>query len=330
MVYFSIVALALALCQVHGFPTATSEATQEASTPLFLKVINGSNESFEPYNPFDYQQWAPDGSLYADVPMLEKQMTVDGQQVTYQDFNISALSLEQFKEHFMGLPQFVDADGKFVPSDEEVKAYRHSASLIAHEGNPDAIIQAPAHVAKRDFPDACFYDNSARCASYCTNLISRGVLQTRNNNVYGYYHYVSDAQCGSGSISKTVSVTHTSGVTIGGSGNIPGFGKGWTKAISTFLSTFSLSVSHSPNSVTTGITYSGTCGPFNVCFLWERPHFRVDKGVIVTEHIDINSGRTCSPPTVTPYEAHIMHDNSDPGGASTSILPWTSFLNTTS
>lgn len=67
----------------------------------------------------------------------------------------------------------------------------------------------------------CFYDDRLRCSSSCTNLISRGVRQSINNNVYGNYHYVSDAQCGTGSVTKTVSVTHVSGVTIGGTGQIP-------------------------------------------------------------------------------------------------------------
>lgn len=36
-----------------------------------------------------------------------------------------------------------------------------------------------------------------------------------------------------------------------------------------------------------------------------------------TQHIDVNSKRACSNPTVTPYEAHVMHESSDAGGSST-------------
>ncbi|KZL88270.1 hypothetical protein CI238_01229 [Colletotrichum incanum] len=306
--------LAMIFGQLQGQPVEILETTENAITPLFIKSLNDNGTTFEPYDAFDYQTWTPDNSLYEDVPLLEYRVTVDGKQLIYQDFNISALNLEQFKEHYMGLPQFFDADGNFIPSVEEVQAYQ--ASLIAHADDPDATVDVPTHLTKRAFPDMCFYDDRLRCSSSCTNLISRGVRQSVNDNVYGYYHYQSDAQCGTGSITKTVSVTHTSGVTIGGSGQIPGFGKGWTKAASKFLSVFGLTVGHVPDSVTTGISYSGNCGPFNVCFLWERPHFRVDKGVIVTQHIDVNSKRACSSPTVTPYEVHIMHDRSDPGGAS--------------
>ncbi|KAK1639683.1 hypothetical protein BDP81DRAFT_447323 [Colletotrichum phormii] len=259
--------------------------------------------TYKPEEAFDYNKWTPDSALYEGLPMMDKQVQVDGKTLTYQDFNISALTTEQFKEHYMSLPEYFDSEGRFVPTDDEAKAYQ--ASMVALASNPDADIHVPAsHVSKRAFPDICFYDDRLRCSSSCTNYVYRGVRQSFNNNVYGYYHYVSDPQCG---ITKTVSVTHTSGVTISGTADIPMFGgkNTWTKAASTFLSTFGLSIGHTPDSVTTGISYAGTCGPINVCFLWERPHFSVDKGVIVTQ-----------PPTVTPYEVHAVHTATDAGGAS--------------
>ncbi|GKT60915.1 hypothetical protein ColTof4_01035 [Colletotrichum tofieldiae] len=217
-----LLALAMIFGRSQGQPVAVSEATENAITPLFIKTVNGSGTMFEPYDAFDYPNWTPDNSLYKEMPLLEYRVTVDGKQLVYQDFNISALSLEQFKEHYMGLPQFFDADGKFIPSVEEVQAYQYSPVPLILLRDPDATLDVPTHLTKRAFPDMCFYDDRLRCSSSCTNLISRGVRQSVNNNVYGYYHYQSDAQCGTGSITKTVSVTHTSGVTIGGSGQIPG------------------------------------------------------------------------------------------------------------
>ncbi|OHE90832.1 hypothetical protein CORC01_13876 [Colletotrichum orchidophilum] len=312
-----LLSLALAFGQVHGGVVARVDSSPNAASSLLERDLESSLPAYKPEEFSDYHKWTPDSTLYEGLPLLEKQVTVDGKQLTYQDFNISALTTEQFKQHYMSIPQFFDSEGKFIPSGDEVESYH--ASLIALESNPDAGIALPTkHVSKRAFPDACFYDDSLRCSSSCTDYISRGVRQSFNNNVYGYYHYVSDPQCGVGSISRTVSVTHSSGVSIGGSGSIPGFGadNSLLKAASTFLSTFGLTIGHTPDSVTTGISYSGNCGAFNVCFLWERPHFSVDKGVIVTEQIDANSKRTCASPTITPYEVHTMHTDQDAGGAS--------------
>ncbi|KAI8237580.1 hypothetical protein K4K57_003051 [Colletotrichum sp. SAR 10_99] len=309
-----LLSLALAISHVQARVVTRQDSNQDTRTPLFTKEVEGNLTTYKPYDAFDYDHWTPEATLYDGVPMLEKQVTVDGKQLTYQDFNVSALTTEQFKTHYMNLPEYFDSKGNFIPTDAEVKAFQDS--LIAHADDPNAAIDIPTnHVSKRAFRDMCFYDDRLRCSSSCIDNISRGVRQSLNSNVYGNYHYVSDAQCGTGSVTKTVSVTHVSGVTIGGTGQIPSFGKGWTKAASTFFSTFGLSIGHTPDSVTTGISYSGTCGAFNVCFLWERPHFSVDKGVIVTQHIDVNSKRACSNPTVTPYEAHIMHESSDAGGS---------------
>ncbi|TDZ40501.1 hypothetical protein CTRI78_v010284 [Colletotrichum trifolii] len=313
---FRLLSIALTFGHVYARVVARLDATQDTATPspLFTKERQGNITTFKPYDVFDYNQWTPESTIYDGLNMVEKKITVDGKQLTYQDFNISALTLEQFKFHYMNLPEYFDAKGNFIPTQAEVKAYQES--LLAHADNPDAAIDLPTdHVGKR-VPDMCYYDSRLHCSESCTNLVSRGVRQSINNNVYGYYHYVSDAQCGTGSITKTVSVTHVSGVTIGGSGQIPGFGKGWVKNASKFLSTFGIAIGNTPDSVTTGISYSGTCGAFNVCFLWERPHFSVDKGVIVTQHIDANTKRACQAPTVTPYELHIMHEKEDAGGAS--------------
>ncbi|KAL2882530.1 hypothetical protein SGCOL_002271 [Colletotrichum sp. CLE4] len=313
-----LLSLALALGQVHGGVVARvdSSASSLEGMSSLLERDAADLPTYKPEEAFDYNKWTPDSALYEGLPMMDKQVEVDGKTLTYQDFNISALTTEQFKEHYMSLPEYFDSEGKFVPTDDEVKAYQ--ASMVALASNPDADIHVPAsHVSKRAFPDMCFYDDRLRCSSSCTNYVYRGVRQSFNNNVYGNYHYVSDPQCGVGSITKTVSVTHTSGVSISGTALIPIFGgkNTWTKAASTFLSTFGLSIGHTHDSVTTAISYSGLCGAFNVCFLWERPHFSVDKGVIVTQYIDANSKRACKAPTVTPYQVHAVHTATDAGGA---------------
>ncbi|KAF5574196.1 hypothetical protein FPCIR_13693 [Fusarium pseudocircinatum] len=294
--------LALAISQAHCLVTKAvqASASPNTTTPLFVKDGNG----FKPYDAFDFEAWAPEPSFYKGLHMIETTIEVDGQKLTYQDFNMSSLSLEDFKTHVMNTENFQDASGKFLPTDAEVKAYHWITrkSLIANQEDPNAEIVLPKSLNKR----ACVYDGD-RCSSQCTNLISRGIRQSLNTDVYGAYHYVSGSLCGTGSISKSVAVTHPSGITIGGYGQIPGFGKGWVKAVSTFFSTFGFSPSKAPD--------SGTCGPFNVCFLWERPHFSVDKGVIVTQFIDVGSRRACRKPQITPYEAHIMHSESDAGGA---------------
>ncbi|CVK98898.1 uncharacterized protein FMAN_08381 [Fusarium mangiferae] len=319
--------LALAISQAHCLVAKAVQAntSSKTTTPLFVKDGN----EFKPYDPFDFKDWAPEPSFYKGLHMIEKTIEVDGQKLTYQDFNMSSLSLEDFKTHVMNTEDFLDASGKFLPSNEEVKAYQYvpilrsfcysrtygdnqisRKSLIANEEDPNAKLVLPKSLNKR----ACVYDGD-RCSAQCTNLISRGIRQSLNTNVYGAYHYVSGSLCGTGSISKSVSVTHPSGVSIGAYGTIPGFGKGWVKTVSTFFSTFGIFPTKGADSVTTNISYSGTCGPFNVCFLWERPHFSVDKGVIVTQFIDVATRRACRKPQVTPYEAHVMHSERDPGGA---------------
>ncbi|KAF5017595.1 hypothetical protein F66182_10459 [Fusarium sp. NRRL 66182] len=289
-----------------------AEDLAKPATPLFVK--DGTKDGFKPYQAFNYPGWVPEPSFYEGLAMVEKTVEVDGQKLVYQDFNVSALGLEDFKAHFMGAEQFYDAKGKFMPSDEEAKAYH--ASLIAHEEDPDAELVLPNHLQKK----ACRYTGD-RCTPTCTNFVSRGVRQTANTDVYGAYHYVSEPLCGTGSISKSVPITHVSGITLGGYAQIPGFGKGWVKAVSTFFSTFGFFPSKGADtltvhlSMTTSVAYSSNCGPFNVCFLWERPHFTVDKGVVITQFIDVGSKRSCKRPQITPYEAHIMHNVNDPGGA---------------
>lgn len=226
--------LALAISQAHCL---VAKAVQESpssntTTPLFVKDGNG----FKPYDPFAFKDWAPEPSFYNGLHMIETTIEVDGQKLTYQDFNMSSLSLEDFKTHAMNTKDFRDASGKFLPSDEEVKAYQYvpiirrwrnsrlyinnpisRKSLIANQEDPNAKIVLPKSLNKR----ACVYD-SDRCTSRCTNLISRGIRQSLNTDVYGAYHYVSGSLCGTGSISKSVSVTHPSGVSIGAYGTIPG------------------------------------------------------------------------------------------------------------
>ncbi|GAB7336413.1 hypothetical protein MBLNU13_g09129t2 [Cladosporium sp. NU13] len=102
-----------------------SQPTQNAPADLF--VNDGKNGSFKPYEAFNYTDWLPDASLYSELPMVEKYMEVDGQQLTYQDFNVSALSVEQFKEHFMNLPQFFDGKGNLVPTVDAVKSYQYGS-----------------------------------------------------------------------------------------------------------------------------------------------------------------------------------------------------------
>ncbi|KAF5227619.1 hypothetical protein FANTH_14723 [Fusarium anthophilum] len=290
--------LALAISQAHCLVTRAVQerSSPNTTTPLYVKDGNG----FKPYDAFDFKHWIPEPSFYNGLHMIETTIEVEGQKLTYQDFNMSSLSLEEFKTYVMNTESFQDASGKFLPTDAEAQAYHNS--LIANQEDPNAEIVLPKSLNKR----GCVYDGD-RCSSQCTNLISRGIRQSLNTDVYGYYHYVSGSLCGTGSISKSVSVTHPSGVSIGGYGTIPGFGKGWVKKVTTFFSTFGIFPTKGAD--------SGTCGPFNVCFLWERPHFSVDKGVIVTQFIDVGSRRACRKPQITPYEAHVMHTESDPGGA---------------
>ncbi|KZL82823.1 hypothetical protein CI238_11922, partial [Colletotrichum incanum] len=211
------IVFALTFGQIYGHPAALATESQNVAAPLFVKDSDGI--TFEPYDPLDYMKWIPDSSLNESLPMVQKHVTVDGNLLTYQDFNISALHLEQFKKHFMSTANFVDANGKLLVSDEEAQAYQ--ASLIAASDDGEASIHVPAHLVKRDFPDGCFYDSRLHCTSACIDYISRGVRLSFNTNVYGYYHYVSEPQCGTGSITKTMSITHTSSVTIGGAGQIP-------------------------------------------------------------------------------------------------------------
>lgn len=93
--------------------------------------------------------------------------------------------------------------------------------MIAAESRDTSIVM-PLDLIKRDFaPGVECSDSQMFCRDSCIKYVQRGVQQSTNRNVYGYYHYDSDSFCGTGSISKTVTVTHVSGVTIGGTGQIP-------------------------------------------------------------------------------------------------------------
>lgn len=122
---FHRLVLALALGQVHGLVLDRAAAPTDGDNTIPMYVKDGKTGVFKPYQPFNYPDWVPDVSLYDELPMIGTTMTVDGKELVYQDFNISALSLEQFKQHFMNLPQFLDANGNFVPSTDEVKAYQY-------------------------------------------------------------------------------------------------------------------------------------------------------------------------------------------------------------
>jgi hypothetical protein len=93
--------------------------------------------------------------------------------------------------------------------------------MIAAESSDTSIVM-PLDLIKRDFaPGVECSDSQMFCRDSCIKYVHRGVQQSINRNVYGYYHYDSDSFCGTGSITKTVTVTHVSGVTIGGTGQIP-------------------------------------------------------------------------------------------------------------
>ena len=95
--------------------------------------------------------------------------------------------------------------------------------MIAAENRGDTSVAIPLNLTKRDsLPATDCSDSNMLCKDKCLKLVQRGVVQSTNDDVYGSYHYDSDSFCGSGSITKTVSVTDVSGITIGGSGQIPG------------------------------------------------------------------------------------------------------------
>ncbi|EAU33988.1 predicted protein [Aspergillus terreus NIH2624] len=312
--------LCLGISQTYCLPTSDGSTATE---PLFVKMQGPDGlDIFEPYQRDNLTQWKPDSTFYEGVPMVEKQTVINGETLIYQDFNISALTLEQFKKYIMSTPDFFDSHGSIIFSDEDAQAYREF--MIAAENHGDTGVAMPLNLTKRDsLPATDCSDSNMFCRDKCLKLVQRGVVQSTNDDVYGDYHYDSDSFCGTGSITKTVSVTDVSGVTIGGTGQIPGFGKGWTKLVSTFFNTFGFNIGNTPDSVTTAIGYTGNCGSGNVCFLWHRPHFTVNKGVIInqTEYIDAFTQKTCQNPDTTPYEAHIMHEESDGGGAGKLLSP---------
>ena len=90
--------------------------------------------------------------------------------------------------------------------------------MVARAENANTSIAMPK-LGKRD-PFCSQYDS--QCSSDCLQMVYRSILQTVNEDVYGYYHYLSDTFCGTGSISQTYEATYSSGVTLGGYGQIPG------------------------------------------------------------------------------------------------------------
>jgi hypothetical protein len=118
----NLLILSLAISQVSGLSITERSTVIE---PLFVKTPGSDGQdSFAPYQRFNFSQWKPDRTLYEGVPMAEKQIVVNGKTLTYQDFNISALTLEQFKTYIMSTPDFRDSHGNIVFSDEAAQKYR--------------------------------------------------------------------------------------------------------------------------------------------------------------------------------------------------------------
>lgn len=116
--------LCLAISQAYGLSTSEGSTAIE---PLFVKSQGpGGVDTFEPYQRFNLTQWKPDNTFYEGVPMVEKQTVVNGETLIYQDFNISALTLEQFKMYIMSTPDFRDSHGNILVSDEDSQKYRYT------------------------------------------------------------------------------------------------------------------------------------------------------------------------------------------------------------
>jgi hypothetical protein len=114
--------LCLAISQTYGLSLTERSTVVE---PLFVKTRGSdSQDSFEPYQRFNFSQWKPDSTLYEGVLMVEKQTVVNGETLTYQDFNVSALTFEQFKMYIMSTPEFRDSDGNIAFSDKAAQEYR--------------------------------------------------------------------------------------------------------------------------------------------------------------------------------------------------------------
>lgn len=121
---FRLLAVALAVGQIHGLAVVPGALDLEAPPPLFVKTAGGDNNTaFERYERFNYAHWKPDDSLYEGVPMVEKQVIVNGETVTYQDFDLTALTLDQFKQYFISTPEFLNGNGELSHSDEEAQKY---------------------------------------------------------------------------------------------------------------------------------------------------------------------------------------------------------------
>ncbi|GAO17586.1 hypothetical protein UVI_02050700 [Ustilaginoidea virens] len=95
------------------------------SQSFFIKKGPGLGEdAFQEYDASDYSAWEPDPSIYDGVPMVVKKTVVDGKNLTYQDFDVEKLSLDQFKKHLMGADVFYDEHKRFLFNDADAEAYR--------------------------------------------------------------------------------------------------------------------------------------------------------------------------------------------------------------
>jgi len=109
----------------HGYPSTAHSQSAETPPSLFLKTLSEANETvFTPYKSLDYGQWKPDSTVYDGVPMVEKHAVVDGKNLTYQDFDIRALTTEQVKKYLKPTPEFFNSKGKPSYTLEDVEKYR--------------------------------------------------------------------------------------------------------------------------------------------------------------------------------------------------------------
>ncbi|KAJ6045630.1 uncharacterized protein N7446_012494 [Penicillium canescens] len=120
-----IILLHLGVRIAHGYPSPARQQIAETAPSLFLKTLSESNETvFTPYKSLDYGRWQPDSTVYDGVPMVEKHAVVDGKNLTYQDFDIPALTTEQIRKYLMSTPEFFNSHGKLSYTLEDVEKYR--------------------------------------------------------------------------------------------------------------------------------------------------------------------------------------------------------------
>ncbi|RDW85375.1 hypothetical protein BP5796_03700 [Coleophoma crateriformis] len=241
------------LCKADTFATNATE--------YFIQADN-STDTYIPLDFSDINHWQP-ADAYKGLPMKAPE---DGSDDHFE-VDIAALSLDEFKDYFLTSDSFAN----FTFTDEAIEEQR---AMLLNTTLP------PAPQVK------CRDPNDKRCIGFgppCGDTINYHFVShtvAQNLDVWGGYHYMSDKICGPTGGSYTRSITHNSGITISGSANPAAVGKGGaTKALTTFLSVFGISVSGpAPDSVSLGHTYSVNCPNRHVCFLYERPHLAVYQG----------------------------------------------------